>query len=324
MSLEAIATIEKSGKSNSRAVGAVVLSLLVFVLPVSYYIFSKTNQQPPLPNTQLQLPATQISIAATPTLVAATATPTTTPTPTPNNNNFSLDYDYKQVPQTKGTVRIPILTYHHIAKLPSKGSMKPYYVTPEMLDKQLAYLKAKNYRVVTSQQFYDLVKKGKNPTQKTVMLTFDDGNLDNYQNAYPILKKYGFPGVFYISSNRLAISGKQLREMANNGMVIDSHGSNHKDLKKENSQSVLNTEIVNSKSIIQGMTKKTVVSFSYPGCVFDEQSVKTVASAGYKFAVSCGKSIDHRPGAMFGMSRMHVYNDLENFKKRLSGIWEIP
>jgi len=317
-----IAPESKLKKSNI-ALGAVVLVLIVFVLPVSFYVNNKAVQKR-IAGNPLQLPAVIAEVTPTPTEVVVTLTPSPTPTPTPNNKNFGIEYDYKPTKQASGTVRIPILTYHHVAKLPALGSAKVYYVTPEMLDRQLAYLKKKNYRVVTSQQFYDLVKKGKNPTQKTVMLTFDDGNADNYRNAYPILKKYGYPGVFYVSSNRSGITAKQLHEMANNGMVIDSHGANHKDLRKENSQSVLNAEIITSRSVLQSMTKKTVVSFSYPGCVFDDQSVKTVINAGYKFAVSCGKSIDHRPGAMYGMSRMHVYNHFENFKKRLSGIWEIP
>ncbi|PJA12750.1 hypothetical protein COX64_04195 [Candidatus Dojkabacteria bacterium CG_4_10_14_0_2_um_filter_Dojkabacteria_WS6_41_15] len=309
-----------------------IVGLLIVAFPLFVYVYkgkellsissnSASSSQLYVPT----LPTYDNVIVATTVAPTLTVLPTATPTPSPvNNNNFSLDYDYKPTKQAKGTVRIPILTYHHIAKMPKDKASRAYYVTPETFEKQLAYLKAKNYKVITSQQFYNQVKSGKNPKQKMVMLTFDDGNKDSYTNAFPLLKKYGFTGVFYINNKRLKISAKQLKEMSDNGMVIDSHTASHIDLKKENNQSVLNSEITSSKSVLEGITNRKVVSVSYPGCTFDTQVVNTAAKAGYKFGVSCGKSIDHRPGALFGLSRMHIYSDLENFKKRLSGYWVMP
>lgn len=256
-----------------------------------------------------------------PTSLPTTAVPTVTP---PNNNNFAIDYDYPPTSQKKGTVRIPILTYHHIAELPQKSSSKPYYVTPKMFERQLQYLKDKNYKVVTAQEFYELLKKGKNPTQKTVMLTFDDGSKDNYTNAYPLLKKFGFPGVFYINSSRLQITKAQLKEMAANGMSIESHTASHKDLKKITDQSELETEIIGSKYAIEKITGKKVYSVSYPGCTYNDNVVEVAVRAGYVFGVTCSKYIDHYPSRKFALSRMHIYNDFTNFKKRLSGYWIIP
>ena len=242
----------------------------------------------------------------------------------PNIDNFDQDYDYEPVAQAKGTVRIPILTYHHIAPLPSSASARDYYVSPDMLEQQLFYLKIKNYKTLTPNEFYDQLATGQNPAQKSVMLTFDDGNLDNYENAFPLLKKYGFVGVFYISANRLSISSSRLKEMADAGMIIDSHGRTHIDLTKETDTGVLYSEIVGSKSKLEGITGKTVNSFSYPGCAYNGQDLADVRSAGYLLAVSCGKSIDHKISGRLALSRMHIYNDMENFKKRLSGIFEYP
>ena len=240
------------------------------------------------------------------------------------NNNFGIGYDYKPVPQPKGTVRIPVLTFHHIAALPTVSSMKPYYVTPKNFEAMLQYLKLKNYHVITTQEFYDLLVSGKNPTQKTVMLTFDDGAKDNYTNAYPLLLKYGYTGVFYVNTKKLAITPTQLKEMSDHGMVIDSHTASHLDLKKITNYKQLVSEIATSKVVLESITKKRVVSVSYPGCTYNDTVVKVAIAAGYKFGVTCSKYIDHRASARFSISRMHIYNDPTNFKKRLSGMWIIP
>ena len=56
-------------------------------------------------------------------------------------------------------------------------------------ENQIKYLK-KNYKIIS----YDEFKEGK----KGVLLTFDDGFIDNYKFAYPILKKYNVPALFFI------------------------------------------------------------------------------------------------------------------------------
>jgi peptidoglycan/xylan/chitin deacetylase (PgdA/CDA1 family) len=241
-----------------------------------------------------------------------------------DTENFDHDYDYPPVQQFQGTVRVPILTYHHISKLPKNMSDRSYFVSPVVFDEQMAYLEAKHYRTLTPEELYNLLLEGKNPKQKSVMITFDDGNKDNYENAFPILKKYGFVGVFYIPSSKSGISTAQLVEMVRAGMIIDSHSATHMALQTVTDDYLLQKEITSSKSIIEHMTGRTIFSFSYPGCGYSGLVISKVRMSNYLIAVTCGKSIDHTYKHRFELSRMHVYNDLENFKKRLSGIFEIP
>jgi hypothetical protein len=58
--------------------------------------------------------------------------------------------------------------------------------------------------------------------------------------------------------------------------------------------------------------------------VADSQALGYVGSAGYKLGFSCGKSIDHRFSKRLTLSRLHAFNDMESFKKALSGILEAP
>ena len=240
-----------------------------------------------------------------------------------SNVNFEENYDYTVNPQVLGTVRVPILMYHHIAPLPNFPT-RGLYVSPETFEKQMAYLSAKNYKTLSPGEFYNLLVSGKNPIQKSILLTFDDGSPDNYTAAFPMLKKYRLKGTFFVSSSKLGITPGQLREMSAAGMSIESHTENHIDLQKEANYYVLTQEILGSKNNIESITGIGVTSIAYPGCVTSSQSIGIVAISGYLMGFSCGKSIDHWFSHRYSLSRVHVFDDMENFKKLLSGIWEVP
>jgi peptidoglycan/xylan/chitin deacetylase (PgdA/CDA1 family) len=127
------------------------------------------------------------------------------------------------------------------------------------------------------------------------MLTFDDGVSNQYTTAYPILKKYGLTGVFYIISQRSGINQAQIKEMADGGMDVGSHSAHHPDLTKITDSTTLSSEIISSKYTIQSTINKTVYSFCYPGCGWNSQTLSYVSDAGYYIGVSCGSSIDNYP-----------------------------
>jgi len=238
-----------------------------------------------------------------------------------NDNNFNEAYDVTPSTQAKGTIRVPIFMYHQITQVPAgQNKFKSgLYVDPQDFEKQMAYLVKKNYKTISALQYSQLLSTGKNPTQKTVMITFDDGVENQYTNAYPILKEYGLTGVFYIISQRSSITQAQTKEMADNGMDIGSHSAHHPDLTKVSATDELSAEIVSSKYALQSATDKTVYSFAYPGCGYNTTTLSYVASAGYAIAVSCGSTIDNYPGHKLTLSRVHAFGDMKSFKNLLSG-----
>jgi peptidoglycan/xylan/chitin deacetylase (PgdA/CDA1 family) len=238
-----------------------------------------------------------------------------------SDENFNEEYEYNPVNQLSGTVRVPILMYHQISDMPEGSSFKKgLYVTPEMFEKQMAYLVKMNYKTITTKEFYSLLASGENPSQKTVVITFDDSIRNQYTEAYPILKKYGLTAVFYVVSGRSGITSSELKEMSDNGMEIGSHTVTHIDLVKEENDTTVRNEIFNSKYSLQSATGKTIYSIAYPGCVADTRAFEYANSAGYLTGMSCGKKIDHRLSSRLSISRVHVYNDMISFKKLLSGI----
>ena len=238
-----------------------------------------------------------------------------------NDENFNEGYDIVPTEQRSGTVRIPIIMYHQIDTMPISESsfLKGLYVTPEIFEEQLAYLVKKNYKSVTPHELYNQLNIATNPSQKSVMLTFDDSTKSQYENGYRLLKKYGLTGVFYVVTGRTSITYDQLREMVNSGMIVDSHTSTHPDLTKLYDQSKLSSEIVGSRNTLRGATGQEVSSIAYPGCVIDSKGYSYVKDAGYLLGVSCGRSIDHTLKNRLSLSRVHIFDSMDNLKGLLSG-----
>ena len=213
--------------------------------------------------------------------------------------------------------------YHHINYAPENSSdfKKGLYVTPEIFEEQIAYLTRKNYRSISTGEFFSILNSGNNPTQKTIVLSFDDSLPTHYSKAFPILKKYGHIGVFFVPSIVGLLSQEQLIEMSKMGMDIQSHSATHPILAKVSNKMILEKEIVNSKNTLEQLTGKPVNAFAYPGCVGNSIVFHTVLNSGYDVGFSCGRSIDHTLEERAILSRPQVYNEMEQFKRILSGTY---
>ena len=96
-----------------------------------------------------------------------------------------------------------VLTYHRVGDAGS-DPWDPCVISaaPDEFDSQISYLK-RICSLVTLEEalaFIDGVDKSKSRRCR-VLLTFDDGYLDNYQLAYPVLRSHGVQGLFFLCSN---------------------------------------------------------------------------------------------------------------------------
>src|SRR4030042_2899457 len=106
-------------------------------------------------------------------------------------------------------------------------------------------------------------------------------------------------------------------------MIIDSHAATHRDLRALSDAELWN-EISGSRSSLQAISGQPVYSIAYPGCTVDGRGISIVGGSGYLLGFSCGSKIDHFWGSRYTLSRIHVYDDMDNFQKIFSGIWEFP
>ena len=89
--------------------------------------------------------------------------------------------------------------YHSIGIVDSDWNWNRLTCPYEVFESQLLWLRKRHFRTLTASQYLEALKQGGLPSGDFVLLTFDDGYLDNWVYAYPLLKKYGFNATFFVS-----------------------------------------------------------------------------------------------------------------------------
>jgi peptidoglycan/xylan/chitin deacetylase (PgdA/CDA1 family) len=224
------------------------------------------------------------SLRGVPPAQAATNTPTPRPSPTARPT---------PTPRPPASVRVPILMYHYISD-PPPGSDKlrvDLSLSPKQFEAQLRYLKENGFTTVSLQDVYDLLKTGKPLPTKPVVLTFDDGYLDHYTEAFPLLKKYGMMGTFFIVTDYIVYKNPEhltwpmVKEMARAGMSIESHSRTHKDMRNR-STNFLVWEILGPVEQIEAYAGKRPRFFCYPTGKYDARVIKILRDVGTHAAVT--------------------------------------
>lgn len=99
--------------------------------------------------------------------------------------------------KTEEGVFLPALMYHSVLKDTSRTG--EYVITPAMFESDLLYLKEKGYTAVSPREIIAFTDMGTALPEKPVLITFDDGHLNNITYALPLLEKYDMNAVVNIT-----------------------------------------------------------------------------------------------------------------------------
>lgn len=254
----------------------------------------------------------------TPIVIPPSYTPTATDTSTPTNTPLPTDTPSPTSTQDTewnpgGQVTAPILLYHHIS---NDGNGNRYYVSTDTFRSQMEALRDWGYTTITVSKLVDVLINGGELPSKPVVITFDDGNLDVYQNAFPIMHELGFVGTTYIVGDRLQskyfVDVNQLQEMAADGWEIGSHSMTHTDL--TTNHSIANYEMRQSLLALEEATGESISSFAYPYGKTDEFVSMKVSEYGYSSGMGLGSRYQHSLETLFYLSRMEIQGDYDMTK----------
>ncbi len=99
-------------------------------------------------------------------------------------------------------VKVPVVMLHSVSGFRAdRPRTFPVWCPPEMFEGYLAYLRRRGYTTITLRQLYDHVAGGAPLPRKPIVLTFDDGYLDNWVYAVPLLEKYGFSATVFVPTD---------------------------------------------------------------------------------------------------------------------------
>lgn len=220
----------------------------------------------------------------------------------------------------KTTAKSIVFMYHGVIKddpeiPPSREpGAELYDVSLKNFYEQMKFLNRNNYRVVT----YQLEQQA--ATHQEIVLTFDDGELNNYQEAWPVLKMYRFPAYFFVTVNRIGRLGymgwKELRELSGAGMIVGSHGLTHEILTGL-SPDKLKRELLDSRNALEQNLKKDVRDFSVPRGFYNDEVLKIAKECGYSHIFVS----DEEPRSPLCVGRVAVQNywSLKRFQMALHG-----
>ena len=226
---------------------------------------------------------------------------------------------------------VPILLYHDIGY--EKDS---FFVSPENFAKQMEYIKKNGYEVITLDELVTSIKNKKSLKKNKVVITFDDGYRDNFQYAYPVLKKHGFPATIFIISDFVGKPSSNKKEFLNWEEVIlmskdrisfGGHTKTHLYLGSMKDEKAAFDEILGSKNAIEQKIGMPVDYFCYPSGGFCQRAKELVVQAGYKGACSTNRGFVTFNRDVYELKRIKVTNsDMIkpfSFWAKLSGYYDV-
>ena len=167
-----------------------------------------------------------------------------------------------------------IVMLHYVSDNPAYNDLKPWNINTASYIRLLDYLEQYGYNTIG---FEDL--SNKMTGNKNIIITFDDCPRHLWGFAIPELQKRNMKAVFYIPTAHIGgynewnvIDGKPRIELMDEddiarlieaGMEVGSHAHNHIMLEENDDAEVLR-QLTLSKSILESIIKKPVLSMAYP------------------------------------------------------------
>jgi peptidoglycan/xylan/chitin deacetylase (PgdA/CDA1 family)/glycosyltransferase involved in cell wall biosynthesis len=220
-------------------------------------------------------------------------------------------------------LRIPIaavLAYHSISDLSADTRLAPYGIPPDVFARQLDDLLVDGWAFVDLEHFLDAVRGGTPLPPRSLLVTFDDAYADLVSAAVPILEERGIPAVVFAVGDHIAganvwrrqgarelplLGSDGLREAAERGVVVGSHGATHRPLVDVPADE-LDSELAGSADRIESTGVDRPDVLSYPHGEWSPAVAAAVARAGYRAAFTVAPGAVRRLHDPFTLPRIEV------------------
>lgn len=211
---------------------------------------------------------------------------------------------------------VPILCYHGV--LDNPWGISSLFVRVNEFETQMKYLSENGYTPL----FVSEISTAKN-YEKPIIITFDDGYLDVYTNAFPILKKYNMKANIYMISawinGEVYMTTDMTKEMnASPFIEVGSHTVDHKSLAYLTNEQI-EQELKQSKEDLESMLNTKIKVLAYPKGSYDNRVIN-IAKKYYDYALSTNNGMEN-PEYLnkYTLNRIYVYRgtNLTEFKKLL-------
>jgi peptidoglycan/xylan/chitin deacetylase (PgdA/CDA1 family) len=209
------------------------------------------------------------------------------------------------------TVHVPILTWHRVAVFAQEytKSLPDETVEPSAFAEEIGALASHGYHPISQVQLFNALFHGAPLPSRPVLLSVDDGYVDDVKTILPILQAHHFVATFYIITHRFHEQGflntTEVRRLDAAGMDIGAHTRNHVPLATV-SAAEMTQQIAGSRRDLERVVGHPVQWFAYPFGSFNDAVVAAVRRAGFVLAVTTNGGTSESALAPLTMPRIHV------------------
>lgn len=217
--------------------------------------------------------------------------------------------------------KIPILMYHSVSQH-AAPKYRPFAVSPALFAEHMAYLHQQDYTPITVTQFITMRARGRSALpERPVIITFDDGFVDFFTGAFPVLQRHNFTATLYVTtafingtsrwlhregeSTRPMLTWDQLKEINAAGIECGGHSHSHPQLDTL-PLSAAREEITLCKRLLEQHLDHDVCSFAYPYGYHSTAIKQLVREAGYTSACAVKYGMSSETTDIFALARLMV------------------
>ena len=240
-------------------------------------------------------------------------------TDTEDEFNYSKNYnDNSSITLVNDNRGIPVLYYHSV----NDSVDNEVTISPSLLKKELEYIKNQGYTTLSLKEVENYILNNQPIPEKSILITFDDGYMDNYYNAYPILKELNMKATIFCITSELDgsyyLSEDAIKEMSKNNIDIESHTLNHPHLNSLTYDEQLK-ELTESKAKLENITGNKITAIAFPFGDYNEDSIKAAKNSGYTLAFTTNTGFASRDNNPLELDRIYVssYYDMDTFISNL-------
>ncbi len=225
---------------------------------------------------------------------------------------------------------VSVLMYHSISSAPTLLA-----VSPQKFEHQMRYIHKRGFQTIFASEIPTLLERGE--AHSRVCITFDDGYRDNYTTAFPILKKYNIKATLFLTTSLVGQHGRagggpalpfvneeEISVMAQSGLFeIMPHSHTHPKF-TEISVENITKELVDSRRMVESMTKKSANVFAYPHGKIKKEAIEILRKQNFAAAFGTKPGLIRANADLYRLPRNAVLpsDNFGQFKLRLSDSYE--
>jgi peptidoglycan/xylan/chitin deacetylase (PgdA/CDA1 family) len=181
---------------------------------------------------------------------------------------------------------IPSLCYHHVRDWQASDPAvdRPYIVPTAQFAAQMDYLDSHGYHTITPDQLVAYLTTGQTLPDKPVLLSFDDGDEDQWTNALPILQKHHFTATFFIMTVVLDkpffLLRTQVHALDEMGMTIGAHTWDHHRV-TDYTDADWTKQVTGPARELSELVGHPILYFAYPYGLWNTAAVAHIKQAGF-------------------------------------------